>query len=176
MTTRRTENIGATDAIGSGLRSTPTGLFWSNHRDDRLLGMIAIRSRWRSGSATGTEGGLVSATRTVVHRYRDLPGILRGGSRLLRHWDEHEGGIGVQVAVDLVRRTSWTVSLWTSEAALTRFVRSDRHQVTIGPYRSRVTVSSITFFVDDFDLREAWAEAASRLRDAPRRPCRRADR
>ena len=138
--------------------------------------MIAIRSRWRSGSATGTDGGLVSATRTVVHRYRDLPGILRGGSRLLRHWDEHEGGIGVQVAVDLARRTSWTVSLWTGAEALRRFVRSERHQVTIGPYRSRVTVSGTTFFVDDFQLGEAWAEAASRLEDAPRRPSRRAHR
>jgi heme-degrading monooxygenase HmoA len=138
--------------------------------------MIAIRSRWQSGSATGAPGGLVSATRTVVHRYRDLPGILRAGSRLLRHWDEHEGGIGVQVVVDLARRTSWTVSLWTSEAALRRFVRSDRHQLTIGPYRSRVTVTGTTFFVHDFELRDAWAEAANRLGDAPRRPCRRADR
>jgi hypothetical protein len=138
--------------------------------------MIAIKSRWRTGPAAGVEGGLVSATRTVMHRYRDLPGILRGGSRLLRHWDEHDGGIGVQVAVDLIRRTSWTVSLWTDEEALRRFVRSSRHQATIRPYRSRVTVTGVTFLSEPFDLEEAWTQAAVQLGDGPRPAPRRAHR
>ncbi|MBV8957822.1 MAG: hypothetical protein JOZ37_00590 [Actinobacteria bacterium] len=85
--------------------------------------------------------------------------MLLAGAGLLRHWQEHEGGCGVQVGVDLRRRISWTVSLWDSDRALHRFLASPRHRQVVTAHRARVNVRAETYTTDAFDPTAAWAAA-----------------
>ena len=117
-----------------------------------------IRTRWR-GRRDAQHPGVVSVTHTRIARYRDLPAVLRAGAGLLRHWDEHPGGLGVQVGLDVRRKQSWTVSLWDSDDALRRFVGSRRHRAVVAAHRARVDVRSRSYSTDAFDRADAWAVA-----------------
>jgi hypothetical protein len=118
-----------------------------------------IRTRWR-GDGVANRPGVVSVTHTRIARYRDLPGILRAGAGLLRHWDEHAGGMGVQVGLDVRRRESWTVSLWDSDDALRRFVSSRRHRAVVAAHRACVDVRSRSYPTEAFDPASAWTAAS----------------
>lgn len=122
---------------------------------------------WKSGPAEPATAGIVSATRTEIHKFRDMPAIYLRGLRLRSHWPEMPGAVGVQLATEPSKRTTWTVSLWSTNKDLHQFVRSQRHIDTIGPYRNRMSVAGTTWDTDRFDLTDAWAEAQRRLAPEP---------
>ena len=126
---------------------------------------------WKKGAAAGgAASGVVSATRTEVHRYRDLPAISRRGLRLRSAWPATPGAIGVQVAAEPLRRTTWTISLWETEADLKGFVRSQPHIDILTPFRRRMSVAGTTWSTDSFVLKDAWAEARRRLEPTAKLP------
>jgi heme-degrading monooxygenase HmoA len=129
---------------------------------------FVITTPWKAGTApaSGAAHPTVSATRTEISRYRDLPGIARRGLGLRARWSENPGSIGMQLSLDLRQRVSWSISAWETEDDLERFVRSPHHLRAVAPYRARVTVAAARWEVALFDLDAAWAEA--RLRLAPR--------
>ena len=127
---------------------------------------------WTKGAAANGStavGGVVSATRTRVQRYRDLPAISWRGLRLRAAWPEMPGAIGIQVASQPLRRITWTITLWESERDLKEFVRSQPHLDTLRPFRSRMSVAGATWETNQFVLKDAWAEARRRL-EPNRRP------
>jgi len=106
----------------------------------------------------------VSATRTEIHRWRDLVGIVRGGNELRRRWPTQPGAIEMKVGLQPLRRVSWTVSVWASREALDEFVRSAHHVAALTPYRHHVTVRATQWTTTSIDRRGLWREAADRLR------------
>ena len=123
---------------------------------------------WKGGALPTTPAAaVVSATRTEIQRVRDLPGILVRGLRLRAGWADNPGSIGVQLSLDLRRRTSWSISAWATRDDLERFVRSAHHRRAVAPYRARVRVSAARWEVDAFERNAAWAEARRRLAPRP---------
>jgi hypothetical protein len=126
--------------------------------------MILIKVPYRFGaSPNASGGGLVSATRTEMHRWRDVPAVLVRGLRLRSRWRDFPGAIGVQLASEPLAKATWTVSMWETEADLHRFLRSQAHIDTLTPYRDLVTVAATTWESHHFSLPAAWAEALNKL-------------
>jgi heme-degrading monooxygenase HmoA len=125
---------------------------------------VLLTLPWKDGAVPDAGAGcLVSATRTAIARWRDVLGIIVGGLRLRSRWAGNPGSVGMQIAMDLRRRESWSLSAWTTEEDLARFVRSDAHRRVLAPYRDRVTVRADRWEADRVDLSELWREARRRL-------------
>ena len=124
--------------------------------------MIALP--WKQGSVRASPATvLVSATRTEFRHRRDLLRAVVAGSTLRRAWPRTEGAIGIWVAVEPVHRRSWTLTAWSTERDLRRFVHSPQHRAITRRYRELVTVSSTTWCANPFTLPEALEEARQRL-------------
>jgi hypothetical protein len=127
---------------------------------------VIVRNRWRPGAAAGAGGGpvLVSATVFVYGRYRDFARVAAHGARLRRAWPRRAGSIGLLTGADPVRRTTYTVTAWTSEQALRDFLRAPEHARLMRAFRPKLVDSgSVTWQTDDFDPDEAWRTAQERL-------------
>jgi heme-degrading monooxygenase HmoA len=133
-----------------------------------------LYSKWKAGACTESEGRrLVAATRFAFRRVRDLPFVVRHGLRFRRDWAEIQGAVGVLLAVDLRRRTTYSVSVWESEEDLNRWLRSAGHVEVIRKYGHRVEDSTATiWWVDDFKVRGAWKMAHQQLAAADQRNSR----
>lgn len=130
-----------------------------------------LKQAWKPGPIPDHGGVvLVSATRFTFSRLRDMPRILYTGMALGRRWHLLEGAIGVSLGADLLRRTTYTISVWQSEADLRGFLTSPEHLRLMRDYRSRVTGSAAAIWtVDGFRLGQAWKEAPARLAEAVRK-------
>jgi hypothetical protein len=125
---------------------------------------VNIRLRWKQGGCKGLHDVLVfSATKTEFARYRDLPRASLAALRLRRMWPGLDGAVGVGLQMDVLRRRSWSVSIWSDEGALTRFLQSPAHVETVTRFRERVEVRSRTWTASRTSPRGAWAEAKRRL-------------
>ena len=129
-----------------------------------------LKVAWKHGAIPDQRGVvLVSATRFTFSRLRDMPRILYAGMLLRRRWHLLEGSVGVSLSADLWRRTTYTISVWKSEADLRGFLTSPDHLKLMRDYRSRVTGSAaVTWTVEGFRLGQAWKEAPARLAEASR--------
>lgn len=111
---------------------------------------------------------LVSATRFTYRRIWHMPGVFANGMKLYRMWPEFEGSVGVSIAADLVRRTTYTISVWRSEEDLMKFIGHPLHRVIMNEYRERIESSSAaTWQVETFSLAEAWSRACATLTGMP---------
>ena len=127
-----------------------------------------LKLSWKPGSIPDQRGRvLVSATRFTFSRLRDMPRILYIGMGMGRRWHLLEGAVGVSLAADPLQRTTYTISVWKSEADLRGFLTSAEHLKLMRDYRSRVTGSAAaTWYVDEFRLGAAWKEAPLRLAES----------
>jgi PPOX class probable F420-dependent enzyme len=128
---------------------------------------------WKPGVAPDHGGpGVVSATRTEIARYRDIPGIVLRGHVLRSGWSQFEGSVGVKLGLDPIRKVSWSVSMWETREDLRDFVQSPLHLAIHAPYRDRMSVRGRQWETERFERRGAWREAKRRLgpkaRGAPR--------
>ena len=62
------------------------------------------------------------------------------------------------------------MSVWTSEEALRRFLRTRAHRAVAGRYRDCADLWTDKFSAERYDPDAIWAEAERRLRDAPPGP------
>ena len=114
---------------------------------ERLCQMLILP--WKRGPvAQSTNEVVVSATRTEIHRWRDLPGILIAGQGLRRRWPRQPGAIGLRVGLQPIRRVSWTMSIWHSQHDLDNFIRSAHHLAALTPYRDHVDVNAVIWSDD----------------------------
>jgi heme-degrading monooxygenase HmoA len=124
---------------------------------------------WQHGQLAPLQGPMVvSATRFTYKSLWDMPGVYWNGLRLRRAWPRFPGSIGVSIAADVSRRSTYTVSLWRSEEDLRRFVSHPEHLAMVRAYRPRMESSSAaTWTVERFDLGAAWRKARQMLTQMP---------
>ncbi len=106
-----------------------------------------------------------------LHSYRDIPGFLRAAARIRSQVLASPGAMGVSLIAQPTRRTFWTLSAWTDQAALDAFVRAVPHMDVMRKYRGRLRASAFTTWtVAASDLpkprsnaKELWRAAEARL-------------
>ncbi len=88
-----------------------------------------IRLPAQEGPAHGVDGvhAVVMASRLELRRYRQVPGFLVAALRLRRLFGRSDGAIRLTLAAAPLRRTFFTLSVWSDQALLDRYVRSDEH-------------------------------------------------
>ncbi|WP_433478111.1 hypothetical protein ACQPZP_14390 [Spirillospora sp. CA-142024] len=118
-----------------------------------------MRSPWRAGPAAGDGPVLVSVTDFTCANPLDLPKVFRAGMDLRRAWPDLEGAVGVWLWARPLRRRCGSVSVWTDEAALKRFVGWPPHVAIMRRFRNRGTIHAHTWEADRFDPAETWARA-----------------
>lgn len=122
------------------------------------------RNAWKPGPAAASGSVLVSATRFRYRRWRDMPAVWRHGWRLRHAWSSREGAVGLFTAVELTRPVTWSLSAWTGEEDLRRFMRDPGHVALMRAFRPRLAEStSVTWRAAAFDPEPAWREAVARL-------------
>ncbi|RSN09350.1 hypothetical protein DMB42_18780 [Nonomuraea sp. WAC 01424] len=114
-----------------------------------------LTSRWIAGPESRSPGPLVAAlTDFRMRRLLDLPGIVRHGRSLSRHWPELPGAVGMWLWADVPGRRVGSLSVWRREEDLHGFVRLREHVAIMRAYRHRGTLRSRTWEVEHLDRAE----------------------
>lgn len=133
-------------------------------QDGASVGHGTLVGPTRSGpAAPGGDELVVSFTEFTARRARDLPAIAREGIRLARGWWAMPGAVRVNLWIEPRSRRGGSLSVWTSEADLRRFVALPRHREIMRRYRGRVDVRAATWTVDRFSFATALADGRARL-------------
>jgi hypothetical protein len=124
---------------------------------------------WKRGQLAHVDGPVVvSGTRFTYARARHMPGVLWNGLWLRAAWASFEGSVGVSTSVDLKARSTYTISVWRSEADLNAFIRHPTHLALMKRYRARLESSaSAIWTVERFSLSESWQIARERVAGVP---------
>ncbi|MHB8696275.1 MAG: hypothetical protein ACYDHH_34105 [Solirubrobacteraceae bacterium] len=110
-----------------------------------------ILTPWAPGPVTDPAGAVVvSVTEFAAHRVRDLPGIWLTGLQLRMGWWAMPGAIGLWLWSVPTSAKGGSVSVWTSQDDLRRFVGLPRHIEVMRRNRERGTVRSTTWTADKF--------------------------
>jgi hypothetical protein len=119
---------------------------------------------WTAGPEQDADGPfLISLTDYTAHRWRDVPGVTRSGLKLSRAWPAMQGAVGLWLWSDLPHHRSGSISIWTSEDALSRFVRWPVHLEIVRKYRPRGTLKASSWEAERFVKRDVLREARRRL-------------
>jgi hypothetical protein len=125
---------------------------------------VLRQALWTPGPEESSEGPFViSLTDYTAHRWRDVPGVTLSGLRLSRAWPTMRGAVGLWLWSDLPRRRSGSISIWTSENDLRRFVRWPVHLAIVHKYRPRGTVKASSWEAERFVKADVLREARRRL-------------
>lgn len=129
-----------------------------------LVGWRLVRAGWKAGPCAEHAGGVVvSFTDFTFARWRDLPYAWLAAMRLRRTWPRLEGAVGLMLWAKPLSRRSGSISIWTSEADLRRFVSSPVHAAITRRYRSRMTGTSLTWQSDRAAIDAALVEGRRRI-------------
>lgn len=118
---------------------------------------------WKPGPASPTGPIVLSATRSTVHRWRDLPSVVVRGTGVRGRWASVPGAVGLASGVDPLRRETWTTSAWRSEDDLRTFLRTAEHRKLMRDYGRRLHVDAVTWTTDRLDVVDAVNQARRRL-------------
>jgi hypothetical protein len=127
---------------------------------------LSLRRRWKAGPAADAPGPfLFSFTQFTPHRVRDLPAIWLAAERLSGELVEIEGACGVLVYFRPGRRSVGSLSAWTGEAALARFVSLPYHREIMRRYRPRgLPLRSAKWWAEELRVDSALREGAALAR------------
>ncbi len=93
-----------------------------------------------------------------------MPFVLWHGLRLRRQWSGVPGAVGMFSGASIPDRTTYTVTAWSSEVDLGRWLRSPQHVRLMRDYKAYLESSAaVNWLSDAFEPRAAWAEGMSRL-------------
>ena len=124
-----------------------------------------IRLKWRAGPLGDWPGPFfVNTTRFTYRSLHRMPQVYWHGLRLRRSWSLVEGAVGLSIMSDLATKTTYTVSVWRSEADLLRWVRSPDHAPLMRNFRPHLASSAAASWpTDRFELRSAWRDALTKV-------------
>jgi Domain of unknown function (DUF3291) len=110
---------------------------------------------------------LVSVTRLRVRSWRFMPMFLVYALRSSRQASRADGNLAVKLLPDR-RQTFWTITLWTSEAAMKRFMISGAHGRVMRKLLHWCDEAALVHWTQETDALPSWLEAHARLESAGR--------
>jgi heme-degrading monooxygenase HmoA len=115
---------------------------------------------WIAGPHEETaERVLVSLTEFRANGWRYLPGMARIALGLRAGWYGLPGAVGLYLWTDPARRCVGSLSVWTDEADLRRWIGLPRHVQVMRRYRPRGTARSTQWNCETFDRSAILVEA-----------------
>ena len=125
-------------------------------------------------STTAGSEVVVLASSLRLRSVRHVPGFLRHALRIRRQVLRSPGAIGVSLIAQPSRKTFWTLSAWTDEAAINAFVGAEPHRSTMGRYHDRLAGAQFTTWstaataspAARSNAKELWKEGRRRLATA----------
>jgi len=94
---------------------------------------------------------VVSVTEFLAHRRRELPAVAMKGLRLRTGWYAMPGAVGLWLWSLPVSSRGGSISVWSSQADLERFISLPRHVEIMQRYGTRGVVRSTMWQDDAFD-------------------------
>lgn len=98
------------------------------------------------GPAGPTSSGVVLVSRLRLRSVWQFPGLLAAALRLRKALRHSPGAVSLDLAMQPVRRTLWTWSVWVDEPSMSRYTRSDRHLRVMRKYRPYIADSTFLTF------------------------------
>jgi hypothetical protein len=106
---------------------------------------------WAPGPAAATTAGVVvSVTDFAVTRWRDVPRVASAGLRLRMGWYAMEGAVGLWLWSIPLQRRSGSISVWTGEEHLRRFVALPAHVAIMRRHRGDGSLESTDWRAERF--------------------------
>jgi hypothetical protein len=110
----------------------------------------------------------VSITRLRVRLWRYLPMFFVYAFRSAREAGKAEGNMAVQVLNDR-NRVFWTATLWTTDAAMKKFMLAGAHRVAMRKLLHWCDEAAVAHWTQESKELPPWAEAWQRLEQEGRR-------
>lgn len=124
---------------------------------------------WAPGpAAAAADGGgvIVSVTDFAAAHLRDVPAIALTGMRLRQGWYAMPGAVGLWLWSLPLERRSGSVSVWTSDEDLRRFVTLPAHVAIMRRFKKVGRLRSATWRADHFVAVETNRRARRWIADA----------
>ena len=114
---------------------------------------------------------IVLGSRLDLRHHRDVVGFLRAALKIRTQVIHSEGAFGVSLIAQPVRKTFWTLSAWSDQAALDAFVGQLPHRDVMVKYRGRLETAEFQTWTVRGDAlpkprsnaKELWHDARARL-------------
>jgi hypothetical protein len=115
---------------------------------------------WMPGPvAPGHDPVVVSVTEYTAQRRRDVPGIAVHGLRMREGWYAMPGAVGLWLWSLPTAGRSGSISVWTDEESLQRFIALPHHVRIMQRYGDRGDVRATTWEAESFDPAATVAQA-----------------
>ncbi|WP_083164765.1 hypothetical protein [Mycobacterium aquaticum] len=108
---------------------------------------------------------IVSVTEYTTRHRRDMPGIAVKGLRMREGWYAMPGAIGLWLWSMPTSGRTGSISVWTDEEALQRFVTLPHHVRIMQSYGNRGEVRATTWQADSFEPEATIARAREWILD-----------
>ncbi len=110
---------------------------------------------------------VIMASRLPLRSYLKVPGFLRRTLAIRRQLAHAPGLVGYSLDAQLLRKTFWTLSAWTSMEALETFARTDPHRSSTASIRPHMDPTTFAFWTARAaDLPIPWREVRRRIDEA----------
>lgn len=107
---------------------------------------------------------VAQVTRLELRRFRHVPGFLIEALRIRRAAQQAPGAIGITLRAAPLRRSFWTLSIWTDQASVDAFVSHETHLATMRRFRSRMAGSRfLAWQLEPGTSPPTWDHALQRL-------------
>ena len=121
-------------------------------------------TRCAPGPDAGTSGPVVvSVTDFAMARWRHVPGVTLTGLRLRMGWYAMPGAVGLWLWSLPTRRRSGSISVWTDEDDLRRFVALPEHVAVMRRNRDRGALRATTWRSERFAAGDVLSSAMRRV-------------
>lgn len=117
---------------------------------------------WRRVGDRGDRGLVVAATELRLRRWRDVPAVMRAAMGLRRSFGG-DGAVAISIAAAPWRRTFWTLSTWTDEASIRRYMGSPAHRDVMRAFHGRLSHTRTARWTQAVGDGPAWPEAFRKL-------------
>jgi hypothetical protein len=126
-----------------------------------------VWTRWEPGPEKPDGPVVVAFTCFTYEWLGHVPAAARSGLRLREGWFAMQGAVGLWLWLQPLRRRSGSVSVWTSEEDLRRFVSLPLHVAIMKRFRPRGEVESRTWRAEEFDAADVKNESQRLLTSGP---------
>ena len=110
------------------------------------------------------------ATRLDLASYRSVPGFLRAGLAIRKQVQASEGALGISLLARPSRKRFLTLTAWTDQDAINRFVAAPPHRDAMKRYRPKMNHPVfVSWTMPAAQMPPSWADALERLENDPSR-------